>query len=107
MAGVGDRTVFSVLFLNASGVAADPTTVQFRLREEIDGTELYWDIVPTTPTGMNAIDTSGATGIFTLSFVNRKTERLTGTWIGAGNGVNQTKTQTFFVRHSLIEALEP
>lgn len=105
MAGIGDTSVFSVAFLNASGVAATPTTVKLWVREEIDGTEQYWDIVPTTPAGMNAI-VAGATGVYTMTFVNRKTERLTGKWVGAGNSVNQSKEQTFLVRHSNIAEID-
>ena len=96
--------VFSCTFLNASGVATEPTTTKLFVREEIDGTELYWDKVPTTPSGMNAL--SGTTTV-TMTFVCRKAERLTGHWVGAGNGVNQTKVETFFVKHSSVQSIDP
>ncbi len=100
---IGDAVVFSCTFLNASGVAAAPTTTQLFVTEA-DGTELYWDKVPTTPAGMNAL--SGTTTV-TMTFVCRKPERLTGHWVGAGNGVNQTKQETFFVKHSTISSIDP
>lgn len=108
MTFIGDGVTFSKQFLNASGVAANPTTVQIRVREEIDGTEIYWDILPTTPSGFNAISVNpgAVTGLYTLRFVARKLGRLTGYWVGAGNSVNQALVQTFFVRHSGIAAID-
>jgi hypothetical protein len=101
---VGSAVVFSVQMLNASGVVTAPTTLSFQLREEIDGTELYWDLVPTTPTGQSAI--AGSAGNYSVTFVARKPERLTGQWTGAGNSVNQANQQTYFVRHSGIAAID-
>lgn len=104
MAEIGGSTVFAVQFLNASGAVTAPTTVQLRLREELDGTELYWDLTPTTPAGANAIAGSG--GNYTMTWVHRKAERISVQWTGAGNGVNQSNVQTVLVRHSPIAALE-
>lgn len=112
MAYIGHGLTFSVQFTNTSGIAADPTTVVFFLREEVDGTELQWtyNAAPTEgthyPTGMNPV-VRDASGQYHVVFVARKPERHTGFWKGTGNSVNQTSAVTAFVRHAAISLAEP
>lgn len=112
MSFVGSLLTWAVKFTNSTGSDADPTEVTFLLREELDGTELEWtyDGSPVEgthyPTGMNPIE-KDSTGDFHLEFVSRKPERHTGFWEGNGNDVFQTTQTTAFVRHSLLEAMEP
>jgi len=110
MASIGDTLTYSVLFENSSGTATDPTTVQFFLREGVDGTELSWtyNASPVAgthyPVGANPI-TKSATGAYALAWVSRKPERHTGFWVGTGT-VYQAQQDTQFVRHSGVSATE-
>lgn len=105
MAHIGQALTFSVAFTNDSDTAADPATVKFYLREEVDGTELEWtyDDSPVEgthyPEDMNPI-TTDSTGTYELVFVARKPERHTGFWNGTGNSVEQSSQVTAFVRHA-------
>lgn len=109
MAEIGSLVIWEKLFTNSSEVAADPDTVRFFLREEIDGTELEWTftggVATVTPTGMNPI-VKDSTGNYHVNWIARKPERLTGTWLGTGT-IFQTSTITAFVRHSLIATVGP
>ncbi len=108
---LGDSHTFVQKFTTTAGVDADPTTVFFYLREEIDGTELEWSmtgatgVVIATPAGMNPIVKDSA-GDFHVVFTPRKPERHTAQWSGAGT-VLVHKAETLFVRHSPITLLEP
>lgn len=108
---IGSTLTYTDTFLNASGVAADPTTVSFWLLEAIDGTTLEWSYAASPvagvnyPIGANPI-TKSATGVYSLLWVARKAERHVGHWLGAGNSVNQADETTFKVRHSGIPALD-
>ena len=109
MAEIGTLIVWSKLFTNAAGAAADPDVVRFKLREEVDGTELEWSYttsgaVVVTPTGQNNIVRDSA-GTFHVNFVSRKPERLTGYWLGTG-AIFQASTVTVMVRHSLITSVD-
>lgn len=111
MAFIGQQLTFSVQFTNSSGIAADPTTTLFFLREGVDGTELQWTYNAAAvegthyPTGMNPV-VKDSTGNYHVAFVARKPERHTGFWKGTGT-VNQTSTTTYFVRHADINLAEP
>lgn len=111
MIEVGELKVFTQKFTTSAGVDADPTLVEFWLREEIDGMELQWTmtgatgVAVTTPAGMNPL-VKDSVGDFHLNFSARKPERITGQWVGAGT-VSVFPPETVFVRHSLITALEP
>jgi hypothetical protein len=110
MAEIGSLAVFSKNFQNAAGADADPDLVQFYLREEVDGTELEWSITgagggAVTPAGMNAI-VKDSTGDFHVNFVCRKPERITGYWRGVGT-IYDASPLTVFVRHSLIQIVDP
>lgn len=110
MAYVGQLVTFSVLFTDASSIAADPTAVTLFLREHIDGTELQWtyNAAPVAgtdyPTGMNAM-VKDSTGNYHVAFVARKPERLVGFWQGSGT-INQTSQTTVFVRHTDVVAVD-
>lgn len=113
MAQIGQLLTFSVIFTNnTTGVAADPTTVRFLLRESIDGTELEWayNAAPVEgthyPTGANPV-VKDSTGTYHVAWVSRKAERHTGYWQGTGNSVNQASQTTAFVRHSDVLLMEP
>jgi hypothetical protein len=106
MAHIGQLLTFSVVFTNnTTGVATDPTTVSFFLREAIDGTELQWtyNAAPVEgthyPTGANPV-VKDSTGTYHVAWVSRKAERHAGVWRGTGNSVNQASQTTAFVRHS-------
>lgn len=106
---LGQLIVFSVKFLDAAGADVDPASVEFWLREEIDGTELHWILTPPatvvlTPTGMNDI-TRDSAGDFHVNFIARKPERITVQWIGATAVTVIPAQQAVFVRHSGITAL--
>lgn len=111
MIEIGELYVFTQKFTTAAGVDADPTLVEFWLREGIDGTELQWTmtgatgVAVTTPTGMNAL-VKDSVGDFHLNFNARKPERISAQWVGAGT-VLVFPPETVFVRHSSIAALEP
>lgn len=110
MAEVGSLIVWSKLFTNAAGAAADPDVVRFFIREEVDGTELEWKYttsgaVTVTPTGQSAIVRDSA-GTFHVNFVPSKPERHTGHWVGSGT-IFQASVLTVLVRHSLITAVDP
>lgn len=111
MAHIGQDLTYSVVFTNpSSGIATDPTSVRFLLREEVDGTELEWiyNAVPVAgthyPVGANPI-IKDSTGNFHVVWVSRKPERHTGFWAGAGT-VNQSSQTTAFVRHSEVRAID-
>lgn len=98
-------------FTTSAGVDTDPTVVRLWLREEIDGTELEWTYttsgaVTTSPTGFSNVIVRDSAGDFHLDITPRKAERHTVQWVGAGT-VLVHGPETLFVRHSLIEALEP
>ena len=110
MANIGSTLTFSVTFTNAAGAAADPGLATFWLREEIDGTELQWSLVPpagaaVTPSGMKPIVRDSA-GVFHLSFAARKPERHTGFCVSTGT-IFQSSEDVIFVRHSAIGAIDP
>lgn len=111
MISIGSKIAWAVKFTNGAGADADPASVRFLLREEVDGTELEWiySASPVAgthyPTGMSAL-VKDSTGDYSLAFVARKPERHTGVWLGSGT-VDQTTQNTVFVRHSLFEAMEP
>lgn len=111
MAQLGEQITFTQKFTTSAGVDADPTTVSFFLREEVDGTELEWSmtgatgVVISTPTGMNAI-VKDSTGDYHLAFTARKPERISAQWTGPGT-VLVFAAETVFVRHSAIALLEP
>lgn len=111
MSSIGSTLSFAVKFLDSNGADADPTTVTFRLREEIDGTERLWtfNAAPTEgthyPTGTNPI-VKDSTGDYSLAYVARKVERHTGFWKGVGSTPAQTKVQTFLVRHSGVADID-
>jgi hypothetical protein len=110
MIEIGELYVFSQKFTTTAAVDADPTLVEFWLREGIDGTELYWamtgatGVATVTPTGMNAL-VKDSVGDFHLNFNARKPERLTAQWIGVGT-VLVHPPETVFVRHSGITAID-
>ena len=111
MATIGSALTFSAVFTNAtSGAVADPTAVTFRLREGIDGTELFWNYnaSPTQgtdyPAGANAM-VKDSTGTYHVVWVARKPERHTGHWQGTG-AVVQTSEAAALVRHSDLAAVE-
>jgi len=110
MAHIGQDLTFSVVFTNTSGIAADPTTIRFLLREGIDGIELEWlyNAAPVSgthyPVGANPI-VRDSTGTYHVVWVSRKAERHTGFWAGAG-AVNQSSQVTYFVRHSEVAAVD-
>lgn len=111
MSFVGSKITWAVKFTDGAGADADPDEVRFLLREGIDGTELEWiyAAVPVEgthyPTGMDPIAKDSA-GDYSLPFIARKPERHTGFWLGSGT-VDQTTQNTVFIRHSLLEAMEP
>jgi hypothetical protein len=110
MAHIGQDLTFSVVFTNSSGIATDPTTIRFLLREGIDGTELEWlyNAAPVSgthyPVGANPI-VRDSTGTYHVVWVSRKAERHTGFWAGSGT-VNQSSQTTAFVRHSEVAAID-
>ena len=93
MAHIGQDLTFSVVFTNTSGIAADPTTIRFLLREGIDGTELEWlyNAAPVAgthyPVGANPI-VRDSTGTYHVVWASRKAERHTGFWAGAAGGAH-------------------
>lgn len=105
MSTIGSTLPFSVKFTDSAGADDDPTTVTFRLREDIDGTERLWtyDASPVEgthyPAGTNPI-VRDSEGDYSLQYVARKVERHTGFWKGTGSAPDQTKVQTFLVRYS-------
>lgn len=108
---IGSLIVWSKKFTDTAGADADPTSIKFFLREEIDGTELEWtyNAAPTEgthyPTGMNPV-VKDSTGDYHVNFIARKAERLTGRWLGSGTYFDANET-TNFVRHSLLVLAEP
>ena len=107
---LGQLIVFSVKFLDAAGADVDPTTVEFWLREEVDGTELHWILTPPatvvqTPAGMNAI-TRDSAGDFHVNFIARKPERITVHWIGSTAVTVRPAQDVVYVRHSGIVAID-
>lgn len=110
MAYVGSLLTFSVEFTNSSSEDADPTVVQFWLREGVDGTELEWtyNAVPVSgthyPVGANAM-IRDSLGNYHVDWVTRKPERHTGFWQGTGT-VSQTSQATALVRHTDIAGVE-
>jgi len=107
---IGSKLPFSVHFEDAAGADADPTTVRFFLREEVDGTEREWTFNASAvegthyPTGTNPI-VKDSTGDYSLSYIARKTERHSGVWIGNGS-VFHVKKETFLVRHTDVAAID-
>jgi hypothetical protein len=107
---IGELHTFSQKFTTSAGVDADPATVEFWLREGIDGTELQWTItnpglVTTSPTGFSSVIVRDSAGDFHLDFNARKPERLTGHWVGVGT-VLVNAPETVFVRYSGIFAID-
>ncbi len=106
MTDIGDSIVYTV----AIPSDADPTQLNFWLREAIDGTEFEWTYanVPVEgthyPTGANPITRSSA-GHYRLVWVARKAERIVGVWEASGS-VNYTTQSTTFVRHSDVRAID-
>lgn len=111
---LGAPISFTAHFEDSAGADADPTTVKFFLREEVDGTELEWEYNASAvegthyPTGQNAM-VKGSTGDYSVAFVARKPERLTAFWKGVGGSFVTTTTNlsTVFIRHSEIALVEP
>lgn len=110
MAQIGQALTYSIVFTNSSSIAADPTVVQFWLREAVDGTELEWtyNAAPVEgthyPTGANPI-VKDSTGTYHVIWVSRKPERHVGFWSGPGV-VNQSSQTTAFVRHSDVAGID-
>jgi hypothetical protein len=107
---LGNRYSFAKTFTTAAGTATDPTTVKFYLREELDGTELEWtyNAVPVSgthyPVGMQPIVRASA-GVFSVAYDTRKTERVTGFFVGTGT-VYDAVQLTLFVRHPELAMLD-
>lgn len=107
---LGSSYTYTFHVENSSGADADPATVRFWLREQIDGTELQWtfNAVPVSgthyPVGMNPI-VKDSVGDYSLVWVTRKPERNTGFWQGIGT-VDYSTQETLFVRHAEVEAVE-
>jgi len=107
MADLGESHTFSQSVTNPSGTLANPTTLEFWLREEIDGTELQWVLSPSAfPAGFVAMATGG-TGLFSVAYRTRKPERVTGQWRLTGDFILVNAPETLLVRHSLISGIEP
>lgn len=107
MADLGELYTFTQLTTNAAGTAANPTTIEFWLREEVDGTELQWTFSPAVfPTGFTAM-ANPSTGTFTVAYTTRKPERVTGQWRLTGAFILVNPPETLLVRHSIISAIEP
>lgn len=108
---IGTLYTFGHVFLDAAGVAADPSTVKFYVREHVDGTELEWTYNASAvsgthyPVGMNPIVKNG-TGDYELDYVARKPERVTGFFLGVGV-VYDSAQATLFVRHAEIAIIDP
>lgn len=110
MSYVGSLITFSETFLNSSGVATDPSTVTFRLREGVDGTELLWTYSGSPVSGVNypvgaSAMVKASTGVYQVNWTARKPERLTGHWSGTGTVV-QADEITEFVSHSEVESVD-
>lgn len=111
MSQIGSQLTWSVHFTNAAGADADPTTVHFWLREEIDGTERQWiyNAAPVEgthyPTGTNPI-VKDSTGDYSVAYVAEKAERHTGVWVGSGTVFQSPSPSVVFVRHSPISEIE-
>lgn len=110
MSYVGSQITFSETFLNSSGVATDPSTVTFRLREAVDGTELVWIYSASPVSGVNypvgaSAMTKTGTGVYQVNWTARKPERLVGHWTGTGTVV-QSDEVAYFVSHSGVEAVD-
>lgn len=110
MAFIGSLITYSVIFTNSSNEAADPTLVQFWLRENVDGTELEWSYNASPvegthyPTGANPV-VKDSTGNYHVDWVSRKPERHTGFWQSSGT-IYQTSLTTVFVRHTALAGVE-
>ncbi len=103
---IGELYTFSQQVTNAAGTLANPTTIEFWLREEVDGTELQWILAPSTfPSGFAAMATAG-TGLFSVAYNTRKPERVTGQWRITGSFILVNPAETVFVRHSGIVAID-
>ncbi len=107
---IGELYSFVQKFTTSAGVDADPSLVEFWLREEVDGTELQWTftnpgLVTTSPTGFSSVIVRDSAGDFHLDFNARKPERLTAQWRGVGT-VLVFPPETVFVRHSGIVAID-
>lgn len=106
MTAIGDSITYSVVIPGE----ADPTQLNFWLREAIDGTEFEWTYADSPvegvqyPTGGNPITRSSA-GHYALVWVARKAERLVGTWEASGT-VHYSTTTTTLVRHSDVVAID-
>lgn len=110
MADLGELYTFSQSVTNAAGTLTDPTSIEFWLREEIDGTELQWILTPPStpvlvPAGFVLIARSGV-GLFSVAYTTRKPERVTGQWRAPGF-VLVNPPETLLVRHSIISGIEP
>lgn len=108
---VGELKTFTQKFTTVAGVDADSAFTEFWLREEWDGTELQWTYtlsgaVTTSPAGFSSVIVRDSEGDYHLDFNARKPERITAQWKAAGV-VQVFPPETVFVRHSLINALEP
>lgn len=111
---IGSTITWEVQFTDTdSGDAADPDTVEFFLREEIDGTELRWIYSESPsegthyPEGFSAMTKEG-TGNYRVRERARKPERHSGLFVGSGNdGNDQVFEMTVFVRHSPIASRDP
>lgn len=106
----GSTLVYSKKFIDSAGADADPTTVQFYLRESVDGTDLEWtfNAVPVAgthyPVGFNPI-VKDSVGDYHVNVVARKPERYTGMWVGVG-AIYDASLTTYFVRHSDIAMID-
>lgn len=109
MATIGTTITFSATFVNSSGSAADPDTVEFFLRESIDGTELEWtyNAAPTEgtdyPDDANPVVRDSA-GVYHVAWVARKAERHIGHFKASGTVPDQSAETTYLVRHTEVEA---
>lgn len=106
---VGSTLTFAKVF-DVGGTPTDPTSIRLIVREELDGTELEFihNASPVAgthyPVGMNPI-TRNSAGNFDLDFVARKPGRHVGFWLGTGT-VNDSTQETFFIRHTDVQAIE-
>lgn len=108
---LGNRHSFAHTFTNSSGTATDPTTaIKFYLREELDGTELEWTYNASAvegthyPTGMQPI-VRASQGAYSVAYDTRKTERVTGFFVGTGTVFDAVQL-TLFVRHPELAMLD-
>lgn len=106
---IGEIYVFEK-FYTIDGVAADPTTVRLRVREEIDGTEREWIYAAVAvegthfPVGFTSMQKE-ATGDYFVEYPARKPERVTAVWTSTGSPTDVTE-ETVFVRRTGIKAID-